>query len=365
MQGRAINVNEHGARPAARRRKELAACLALLVVAAVVAPAAAQRQVLARKLENLNVRLTTEHYRLAGTVSDERLAMYGQALEYIYREYERGFKSVLKDYEKRQRAAERKRSKAADRGKAKGRRGAGKGGKSRRAAGTTESPGGSMADADEQDRFPVIVFRQRRQYEEFGRAYLGGSEHTNGMFIPSLNLLLILDLGNFEDTREVLFHEAFHQFLRRYVKDPPIWLNEGLATHYGYARATRRGLTFRNPPDEHWRLVRELIQKKQHLPLWRVVSARRSEFYNSQPVRLGDYENLRVSHVYYAEAYTLVHTLLYDRTGKARLQEYLRELARDDGKRTDEITRKYFGPKACQRITPFWIKHVNSRPETR
>jgi len=80
---------------------------------------------------------------------------------------------------------------------------------------------------------------------------------------------------------------------------------------------------------------------------------------------LGDYENLRVSHVYYAQAYTLVHTLLHDRTGKARLQEYLRELARDDGTRTDEITRKYFGPKACERITPFWIRHVNSRPETR
>ena len=71
------------------------------------------------------------------------------------------------------------------------------------------------------------VFANRRQYYEFGSEYLGGSEYTNGMYVPSCKLLLILDQGKFEDTREVLFHESFHQFMHRYVKNAPAWINEG------------------------------------------------------------------------------------------------------------------------------------------
>ena len=46
-------------------------------------------------LAKLNVRHRTEHYAIAGTASDARLAEYGRCLEYIYREYANGFSELL------------------------------------------------------------------------------------------------------------------------------------------------------------------------------------------------------------------------------------------------------------------------------
>ena len=80
---------------------------ATILIAAVVwlmPPAClAQRGDLAEKLKELNVRLETDHYVLAGTVTDSRLELYGQALEHIYREYRKGFSEVLKSQEKKDR----------------------------------------------------------------------------------------------------------------------------------------------------------------------------------------------------------------------------------------------------------------------
>ena len=195
---------------------------------------------------------------------------------------------------------------------------------------------------------------------------MAGTEHTGGMYVPRLKALLILDQGNIDDTATVLFHEAFHQFMRRYVKDPPMWLNEGLAQYYGSARPTRSGLAFDRPRTESWKLVRKLISKDRPIPLWEVVSATRRQFYDPTPLGLsGRYRRLTYRTAYYAEAYTLVHLLLDDPTARERLRDYLRDLARDDGQHTGEITRKYFGPDVCEHMTPFWIEHVQSRPENR
>lgn len=312
----------------------------------------AQRSVLHEQLKDLNVRMETDHYLLAGTVTDERFQVYANALEYIYREYEKGFSEVLKDEAKEARKAGKTKKPKRDGGK--------KTSKSK-AAETTQT----LDQKDEQDRFPVIVFNNRQQYLEFGQAFLGGSEHTIGKYVSSEKLLLILDQGNFDDTCEVLFHEAFHQFVDKHIKNPPVWLNEGLATHYGYAKPTRNGLVFTRPPANMWKLTRKLISNGEALPLWSVISASRRDFYDKSPVHVSDWEGVTRQSLYYSHAYTLVHTLLYDQTGRERLRDYLRDLARDDGRGTVKITRKYFGPEVCEQMTPFWVKHVNSRPENR
>ena len=221
-----------------------------------------------------------------------------------------------------------------------------------------------MDQEDEQGRFPVIIFNNRQEYDAFGRAFLGGAEHSIGMFIPSCKLLLIQDQGNFDDTTEVLFHEAFHQFMHRYVANPPVWLNEGLAVHYGHARPGSGGLSFSRPPAIRWQLTRKLIEKGQALPLWDVVNAGHWEFYSHRPIKVSRFENVTMSSLYYSQAYTLVHTLLSDQSGRERLRNYLRDLAADDGTQTDRIAREYFGPDVCEHMTSFWIEHVNSRPET-
>ena len=323
-------------------------------------PAAQAQQDLRTKLKDLNVRHQTGHYRLAGTVADERMQMYGQALEYIYREYARGFASVLEDQDDGNSGGSKK-------GK-RSRRTKKRTNKRKTPAKTTQDGGelGSMAQADQENRFPVIIFANRQQYLEFGRAFLGSAEHTIGMYVPSCKLLLILDQGNFEDTYEVLFHEAFHQFMDRYIANPPVWLNEGLAVHYGYARPTAGGLSFRQPPPIRWQLTRKLIQKSQALSLWEIINADSRTFYSKVAISVSGFERVTVSSMYYAQAYTLVHTLLSDKSGRERLRDYLRDLARDKtGRKSHQITREYFGPDICEHMTPFWIKHVNSRPETK
>jgi len=342
------------------KQSAIAAPVTILIaaVAWLTPPAClAQRGNLAEKLKELNVRLETDHYVLAGTVTDSRLELYGQALEYIHREYRKGFSEVLKSQEKEDHKSGK--SKGRDRSRQSRRR------SSRRAGRAADEEPRTMDQEDEQGRFPVIIFNNRQEYDAFGQAFLGGAEHSIGMYIPSCKLLLIQDQGNFEDTTEVLFHEAFHQFMHRYVKNPPVWLNEGLAVHYGYARATSGGLTFRQPPAIRWQLTRKLIQKGQALPLWDVVNASRWQFYSGLPVKVSRFENVTMSSLYYSQAYTLVHTLLSDQSGRARLRNYLRDLADDDGTQTDRITREYFGPEVCEHMTSFWIEHVNSRPETR
>ena len=326
----------------------------LLVLAAAPAACLAQQGALHEKMKDLNVRMQTDHYVLAGTVTNDRFQVYGDALEYIYREYEKGFSEVLKDEEKEARKAGKATTKKPKR------RGGAKSGKK-----DAEESLGTLDQVNLEEKFPVIVFNNRQQYLDFGQAFLGSSEHTIGMYVHSEKLLLILDQGNFDDTCEVLFHEAFHQFMDKHVKNPPMWLNEGLATHYGYAKPTRNGLSFSRPPVNRWQLTRKLISNGHALPLWSVVSASRREFYDKTPVHVSGWEGVTRQSLYYGHAYTLVHTLLYDKTGRERLRDYLRALARDDGRGTVQITQEYFGPEVCEHMTPFWIKHVNSRPENK
>lgn len=328
----------------------IAACPLLLFAA----PALAQpRAGLAEKLEELNVRHQTDHFVLAGTVSDERLEEYGRALEWIYGQYTRGFADLLRD-EKRANAAQRRKAAGARRSNVP-----------QRAEQSADSEQTSLADIDADESHRIIIFAERGEYLTFGSQYIRGSEHSIGLFLDSANLLLILDQGDADETYSILFHEAFHQFFHRYVKNPPTWLDEGLATHYGYGRPHGRGFTFSRPPPENWRLVRTLITQRQAIPLWDVVSASRAKFYDMSGVSVQGYMRVTRKNIYYAQAYTLVHALLNDRDGRKHLQKYVRALANDDGQNTRTITAEYFGPDICDRLVDGWVRHVRSNPETR
>jgi hypothetical protein len=319
----------------------------LAVALACAAPAAAQRGSLAEKLPSLSVRHTSEHYALAGTVNDARLQEYGRALEWIHREYSQGRhdRSTAPD---RQPAAEAEQDTSDSNGEPQR---------------TSMAPKLGLND---DGRFPVVIFGTEREYHEFGREFLTGqTEHTGGMYLPGLDVLLILDRPDADDTYGVLFHEAFHQFMHRYVKDPPMWLNEGLAVYYESARPAGGGIAFSRPPKHFWQIVRKVMPKPEAIPLWRVVTADRAAFYDSTPIVVRGFAGVHQKTLYYAEAYTLIHLLLSDREGRERVQSYIRDLATDDGTHTRQITEKYFDRQTCDRLTHHWIRHVNSRPEQR
>jgi hypothetical protein len=309
----------------------------------------------ANPADSINVRLKTEHYAIAGSVSDERLREYGRALEYIYAEYDKGFAKLL---DMPDQSAKSKSSSD------KSRTPAGKSGAGRSSSRKPADPPGS-GDSDD-DLFSVVIFSNTKEYQSDTRRNLGhDAEHTIGMFIPTTRMLLIADQGNTRDTYEVLFHEAFHQFLNRHLKNPPMWLNEGLAVHYGSAMPSAHGVAFTNLPTSRWKVAREAIDAKKAVPLADVVAADRAKFYDPTPVKLDGFDDLRRQHLYYAQAYTLVHLLLNDAEGKKRLQNYIRDLAHDDGRNTVEITHKYFDEKTCEGLTQHWVRHVKSGPRSR
>jgi hypothetical protein len=310
----------------------------LLMLAAATLPAvcSAQRNTLRTKLDTLNIRVRTEHYELAGTVSDRVLEGYGQILETVYREYAAGFSELIGPPPATP-------------------------SKSRHGKKAETQPGPGAPERP----FRVLIFGTEVEYREFGASFLSASEHSTGTFIESVETLLIADQGNPDSTRPILFHEAFHQFMHRYIKDPPVWLNEGLATYYADAEVGPAGLRFDTLPTARWKLVRKLIEKNQALPLWDVIRAGRREFYDHSRAKLPGFGHVTRRNIYYAEAYTLIHALLADPTGRERLQNYIRDLARDDGRRTAQITQEYFGPTVCEHMTPYWIAHIQSRPENR
>ncbi len=334
-----------------------------MVVLACAVPAAAQRSNLAEKLGELNVRHVTEHYALAGTVGDARLEEYGRALEWIYGEYAQGFRKLFEEEEKKGKAASRKKGQ-------RGRRSAASERRSTRAAQKEASDdreqqqpkATGILDRGEDERFPVIVFATGREYREFGREFIpGGTENSGGMYLGALGVLLILDRPDADDTYSVLFHEAFHQFMRRYVKNPPMWLNEGLAVYYEGARPARGGVQFTNTRKDFWDIVRKVIPKPEAVPLWRVVTASRATFYDETPIHVDGCLGVHRKTLYYAEAYTLIHLLLEHADGRERVQNYICDLAKDDGMNTRAITERHFDKATCDQLTHSWIRHVNSR----
>ncbi len=358
-------MSRHAGSPSTLRVLDECRLLAVSVVAlACVAPAAAQRSNLAEKLGELNVRHVTEHYALAGTVADARLEEYGRALEWIYGEYAQGFTKLFEEQEKKGKAASRTKGRRGQRGAAGGRRSARAAARKQASdSGDQQKPKATgILDRGEDERFPVIVFATGREYREFGREFIpGGTENSGGMYLGVLGVLLILDRPNADDTYSVLFHEAFHQFMRRYVKNPPMWLNEGLAVYYEGARPGRRGIHFINTRKNEWDILRKVIPTPEAIPLWRVVMADQFTFYDEAPIHVDGYVGVHRKTLYYAEAYTLVHLLLEHADGRERVQSYICDLAKDDGTNTRAVTEMYFDKPTCDQLTHAWIRHVNGR----
>jgi len=319
---------------------------------------------IATKIEDLKIRHRTEHYALAGTVPQKKLEEHGRALEFIHKEYVKGFDKLLKEEKKAAGAGKR-----GARTTARPSDGSKPGKPKKKDAAEsdddkTEDAGNDEKDGDK-DRFRVIVFNNDKEYQSFGRAYLSGNtEHSDGMFVPSLKTLLITDKKEADDTYSLLFHEAFHQFAHRHIADTPMWLNEGLATYYGAAKPTARGLDWSNPPRGFWQICRQAIQFKAHIPVYEVTRANYTQFYDTTPVKLpGMGDQLIRRSLFYSESYTLIHVLVKDRGGLTKLQNYIRDLAADDGTNTKRITDRHFDERACKQLEQAWIRYVKARKD--
>lgn len=314
----------------------------LLVTVALMVPCVAFAQPSPRNLitdvKEFEARHRTEHYVLGGTVSAERYEEYGRALEFIYAEYASGFEELF--------AADKSLTSKVDESTAKNR-------KERSTAATRGRP----LDGDA-GRFHVMILTNEAHYGEFVDAYFPGeSEHTRGLFIPGINLLVICDDPDPARTYRVLFHEAFHQFLNRYIPCAPVWVNEGLATYFGMARVTPGGLVFDGPDDGYYGVVRDAMDARTLVPLNELMTLNACEFYDVALVPGQEFTRRRL---HYAQSYTLVRFMLMDDAGREHLRVYLRKLAAAKGCRdVPRITREHFHADLIQRLIQPWIASVH------
>jgi hypothetical protein len=79
----------------------------------------------------------------------------------------------------------------------------------------------------------VWIFDSEEQYHVFSDTLAQRVEHSLGVYHPLIKTLLLFHTMSAAETQEVLFHEAFHQYLDIAVSRPPIWFNEGMAEYYG------------------------------------------------------------------------------------------------------------------------------------
>lgn len=293
-------------------------------VTGVATSAYGQHRDLRSDLKEFNVRHTTEHYALAGTVSDTKLAHYGEALEYVYREYARGFGELLDS----------------------------QGGRSNRKD--------TNDKADLNERFRVVILEKPSEYEEFARAYFqDGAEHTSGMFASSVGLLIIRHGGDADDTYGTLFHEAFHQFARRYIPHIPIWINEGLATYYGTGRPGSSGLVFNRPRSDLFRVVGNAVTHRKLIPLHELLLSSKASFYSQKPIEGLGYRRKRLC---YAQAYTLVSYMINDAQGREHLRTYLQKLAEaKNAADVRQITSEMFSERLLDAMVEPWLEYVRPR----
>jgi len=313
----------------------------------------AQPRDLREDLAQLDVRHSTEHYSLAGTVSTERLAEYGRALEYIYAEYAAGFGELVNMQPAKKPESETRRSSNKTSGQ----------NKSKRLPETDpntnhrSSQGGDTTNGETKHRFKVVVFDSEQTYGEFTAAYFGGSaEHTRGLHVPDHELLVILDEADSDEPYEVLFHEAFHQFMQRYIAFAPIWINEGLATYYGTARVSAEGLVFDRPQTDFRFIVSAAADAGMLIPFDELMLSDRDAFYDRQPVPNVSFEHRALA---YGQAYTLVDYMLSDAGGRNHLRAYLRKLAvSNSDAQSQKITRDHFPPNLLADMVEPWMKTV-------
>ena len=306
---------------------QLSALLCVTVSSAKAGP-----RNLGADLQNLDVRLNSDHYALAGTASDARLNEFAAALEFIHAEYAAGFAELLADQNRNPQADARSDAQAA--------------------------PESAAAKTPASDRFSVVVLAKEGEYKEFTHAYFNNQlEHTRGLFVPSVDLLVILDIGNTSETYATLFQEAFHQFLHRHVPLAPMWVNEGLATYYETARPTGAGLVFDRPRDLFFQVVKEAADAKLLISFDALLSADRSAFYDSTALPGMRFPR---SVLHYAQAYTLCAFIVNDGEGRLVLRRYLQSLAGARGEKDVlRITRESFPPSLLEALVAPWLQYVN------
>ena len=199
-------------------------------------------------------------------------------------------------------------------------------------------------------RFTVKVFSWRKDYYASVPPELMGSA---GAFVSDLRLLAAFREGRTdEQVFRTLYHEGFHQFLFTCVtRNPPLWVNEGLAEYFFEATWNGTGFTTGQAPIERLHIVKTALRQQDHIPL-AVLFAMETESWlhnlRREPTR---------SSLQYSEAWSVVHFLIHAQGGRhrAKLLKYLRLMSSGGGH--GDAFQKSFGTQVGA-FEKAWARYV-------
>ncbi|HNX25898.1 MAG TPA: DUF1570 domain-containing protein [Phycisphaerae bacterium] len=165
----------------------------------------------------------------------------------------------------------------------------------------------------------------------------GGFPNTRGCYIwtrmgkrnPKVWLMAWLNGSVFE----VMQHEGFHQFAMNAFPQIPLWLNEGLAEYFNYAKWTGDELLEGFVSANQLAIVRNALLKNAFAPMKKFMTISDEEWKNG----LRSEANLN-----YCQAWSIVHFFMHADDGKYRenFEKFLCQLAR--GTKADEAWKSCF-----------------------
>jgi tetratricopeptide (TPR) repeat protein len=194
-------------------------------------------------------------------------------------------------------------------------------------------------------RFPVYLFSGQAGYERYLSEGLDMRvESTAGIYHLGLRQLLIWNLPDRTAMFETVRHEGLHQYLHRWIAEPPVWLNEGLAEFYENAQ-------FHRPPSQEIQLhpghLETLQTQRNTLPSLET-------FVRLEPA--GFYPNAQL---HYAQAWAFVHMLLTTTPERRKLFDALLD-AGAEGASASEAIELVFGGLDLRALDAALLEHVDA-----
>jgi hypothetical protein len=207
------------------------------------------------------------------------------------------------------------------------------------------------APSKEKGAAEILIFADEEHYHDYADVDpLQVLNETAGMFIPDRRQLLVKGKADAAQTRETLYHEAFHEYVWSVGADVPTWLSEGMADYVSAVtiedgKITAKGLVL------DWR--RDQLQSALRdgwagVPFPLMLRSDQSEFY-------GVLRSLQ-----YAQAWSVVHFFRHAKGGEylPAFSTYVREIAK--GGKSSAAGRAAFGKLDLEALQAEWLEYVKT-----
>jgi len=158
-------------------------------------------------------------------------------------------------------------------------------------------------------KFRVYLFSGESNFQRYAEDVFGGGHvSAAGLYSPVLKQLLIWNLPDREEMFNTVQHEGFHQYLDRMMPDPPVWLNEGMASYFEHVEYVKG--KWKEGQKDHYHI--SVLRKQGLMPLSQYVRLGNREF------RTEEFEARN-----YAQGWLLTH---YLRNSNRKNLELFREV---------------------------------------